>query len=789
MKFLLFIAVLCFFALSSADYRRPPHHPGCKPANCEHNGTIPRLDDKTVLAKNGVTVLNQEGECCLWNPFKSGPGNLLPALAVTLHMQSTDDLIVATNDTLLDLTVQLSGGDLALKACLPAFTFTLLASTADANGLLGLGGFLWSDGTVFLPLAYASSSANYATFQLSFTPIPGEGARPPIYANFFNDGSLRITGPQGVPIPAGTYNVKPACIIYSARRNTRPPPLNVLISDADCLNTIAETLTFQDNFATLTGNYYEYFGLDYYNGIAYIAGMENCYPASNNGSKWFKRAMLTSFYKVARSGAGLARLSYIPVVDGSLADDSVAVLQNEFSMTGRLNRVDIVRTNQQEAGIAVGRLDANKIAFVHASQNVPINTGAWQAPFSLDGGLTWNTSYVNLPDQVGIPGGQMLPYPQIFQNLSWSCGYSVPGVFHCPPIASDTNIITGGELQARNSIYPNSGGDNRMVVDAFDVFWQVGLYIQGVAPNDVFANAEITYSLDYGKTWFLAADFAMANGSAYSYDYNVVAAGPDGRSGSQFCVAIKVDANVDELITFGTILPIELNCFHTSKRGIVDAISRVSMAGTEPGHYGGMDIGLDGTIYLVLQGMQPSVSDPTTGGVLGVGVGPLGSNILDNAPIMFTSCTASPNVVCQRARVIARTDMGTYCPNPQSFRCTWSLPQLVIDKRSNLYIIWVDLVHNTLTTTDEFFAFVPTNQNTRVLMIKSCDGGATWSAPQSINDDATDPADPFTTPNIHFNPVIRYDPVSDTILAAWMDTRVDPQEQTATQIFATVITL
>lgn len=784
MKFLV-IALLCLVALSSADDHRPSHHhPGCKPANCEHSGTIPPLDHKTILATNGVSVLNQQGECCLWNPFKSGPGNAVSDLNVTLKMQSTDDLITGTNDTFLSVTVQLSGGDLALKACLPAFSFTLLATTPDANGQLGLGGFFWNDGTVFIPLAYASASSNYAVLPLSVTP----GGRPPIYANFFNDGSLRITGPLGVPIPAGTYNVKPACIIYSARRSTRPPPLNVRISDADCMNTIGETHTVQDNYATLFGNYYEYFGLDYYNGVGYIAGTENCYPASNNGSKWFKRTMLTSFYRVQRSGAGLARLNYVPVVDTALALDSVAVLQNEFSMTGRPTRIDMVRTGQQEVGIAASRLYPDKVAFSQASNNVPVNTGSWQVPFSADGGLTWNASYVNLPLQVGIPNNLLLPYPEVFQNYSWSCGYSVPGVFHCPPRASDTNIITGGELVARNGLYPNSGGDNRMVTDAFDVFWQVGLYILGEYPNGI-ANAEITYSLDYGKTWYLAADFAMANGTTYSYDYNVVAAGSDGRTGSQFCVAIKVDSNIDELIAFGVTRPIELNCFHTSKRGIVDSISRVSLANTEAGHYGGMDIGRDGSIYLVLQGMQPVATNVFTGEVIGTGVGPFGGNVLNNAPILFTSCTASPNVVCQTAKIIARTDLGYYCPNPQAFRCTWSQPQTVVDTKNNIYVVWYDLAHNTLTTAEEFINIVPGNQNTRILMIKSCDGGETWSAPQSINDDATDVADPFTTPNIHFNLVVRYDPLTDTILAAWIDTRVDPQAQTATQIYAAVITL
>ena len=762
-----------------------PQYPGNLPADCQGRGTI-QLDG-AYLAQDKVCFLNSAGRCCTWNPLRSGQGRPLLPKNVTLPMQTTDDLVVVTSDMLLNLTLTLSGGDLAVRACLPAFTFTLLASTPDFNGQLGLGGYFWSNG-VFIPWTYAPASVNYTTMPLPQTP-PNPSVQ--LYANFFTDGSLRLTGPQGIAIPAGTYHIQPACIIYNARKNTRSPPPNVLISDPSCESTIGLTTTVQQNQQTLEGNYYEYFALDYYNGIGYIVGDENCYPGSNNGSIWFNRTMLTSFYKVQRSGFGLSRVSYIPTLDPTLAEDSLAVLT--YTLTTQPPNVDVVATGQSEPGIAVSRLDPNNVATVWFSNDNPIHWGEWQMGFSLNGGTTWNLNSVNLPLDVGIPSHLLLPYPQLFENSTWNCSED-SGSWNCPPLPTDQNISVGTELLANTGLYPTSLSDNRMVVDAFDVFWQVGLYGLGpsgplyASPNGAaFANAVVSYSLDYGQTWSLAGDIAMSNGSAYSYDYTVAAAGPDGKGGSQFCVAIKLDVDLNEFLTFGTTLPIELNCFHTAKRGIVDSITRVSVPGTNAGHYGGMAIGKDGIIYLNLQGMMPTILD-SNGFIIATSAGPYGSNQLANAPVFFTKCTASPNVVCQPAKIIARVDYANVAPNPQFSRGTWSQPRMIVDKHNNLYVLYYDAVRNPLPTAQDQFFFINNFQETRILMIKSCDGGMSWGPPQAIHDDSLN-NNPYSTPNIHFNLAVQYDPITNTILAAWLDTRIDPSSQTAVQIYAAVITL
>jgi hypothetical protein len=758
----------------------PPVYPGCLPATCESRGSISL--NGAFLSTDGVSVLNSQGRCCQWDPRQSGQGQARAPLTVAVPMQTTDDLGVVTTDTTLTINVQLSGGDLAIRACLPAFTFSLFASTPDANGLLGLGGFFWSGADVtYIPSNYAPASANYTALPLQFTPVAG---RPPIFANFFNDGSVRLTGRNGISIPAGTYNVKAACIIYNSRRNPAPPPLNVLISDASCVSTIA-TATPQNNRQTWGGNYYEYFGVDYYNGVGYIATRENCYPGSNNGSQWFQGAMLTSFYKVKRTGAGLVRQTYTPTLDGSLAPDAFAILRPEFR-TIPTHPFEI-GTTQQEPGITVSRLNPNNLMIGVYSADMSITRGGFQTMFSTDGGVTWDTQSANFASDIGIPGALLVPYPQLFYNQSWNCS-NYSGSWECPPLDTDLTYTLGWEYDTRSGLYPVGAGDTRVTTDAFDVFWRVGLYSRG---EYTFGSADVTvgYSLDYGQNWFLAGDMTSANGTAFSYDFNVVAAGPDGKGGSQFCVAIKVDANIDELIAYGTILPVELNCFHTTKRGIVDSIDRISIPGSEPGHYGGMAIGKEGTIYYVMQGMTITATDPSTGEVLGTGQGPYGSNELSNAPIFFTTCTPSPGVVCKRTTVIARSDYGYVCPNVQSFRCTWSQPNVLVDKNNNIYVIFTGVIRNPLPDANAFFSFVNTYQQTRILMTKSCDGGQTWAPPQAINDDTTVMGDSFSTPNVHFNTQPQYDPITNTILISWIDTRVDPVDLTGSQVYAAVVTL
>jgi hypothetical protein len=590
-------------------------------------------------------------------------------------------------------------------------------------------------------------------------------------------------GPQGVTIPAGTYDVAAACIIYNARGNSAAPPLNVLISDEGCVSSIAG-VTPQSNRQTYFGNFYEYFGVDYYNGVGYIVSVENCYTGSNNGTEWFNRTMLSSFYKVNRSGAGLDRLTYTPTLDGSLASDASAVLRNQLR-TNPAHQGEY-GTNQQEPGITVSRLDPNNVVVGVYSGQTSITTGGFDTMFSTDGGVTWDVSTAQFTSDVGIPGALLVPYPDTWYNQSWNCS-NYSGSWNCPPLDTDVTYTEGWEWNTASGLYPVSAGDTRVATDAFDVQWRVGLYSQGVYSNG-YANDVVGYSLDYGQTWKLAANLRTANGSSFSYDYNVVAAGSDGKGGAQFCVSLKVDSTIDELIVFGTTQPVEMNCFHTSERGIVDSIDRVAMPGTKPGHYGGMAIGKDGTIYYVMQGMSTTATD-SNNEVVGIGAGPLGSNALANAPIMFTSCTPSPGVVCAETRVVARSDYGFACPAVQSFRCTWAQPNVLVDKNNNLYVIYTGVVRNPLPTSDAFFSLINAQQATRILMIKSCDGGVTWSPPQVINDDAADPDDSFSTPNVHFNTAPQYDPITNTILLSWIDTRVDTVDHVGAQIYAAVITL
>jgi hypothetical protein len=773
-------------------------YPGCSPANtlsypsCSLSGAF--------ISADNVCIMTTSGSCVKWNPLVQGCGSSLPSKTVSIVMQTADDLFAGTSDSFATLQVKLSGGDLAVKACLPAFSFTLNADTADANGNTGLGGYFASNGSSYIPPNYAPSSANYSALPLTSTP---SGVQ--LYANFFADGSIRVTGYQGAAIAAGTYNVQPACIVYNARENPRSAPKNVRVSDANCISTVKPVydlyntyslLAYQLNFETTVGNYYEYFPIDYYNGQLYVIGNENCYPGSNSGAPYFQYALLSSYYHLKYSPSShtpLSRVSYVPTLDATMDPYSITIFAY-YNIT-RPSRVKEVLTNHQEAGIAVSRLNPQKMAFVHDSEQVTQAKGGWQFGFSSDAGRTWDTSSVDISKSAGIPDGLVL-MPPGHQNYSYTCGQKPSnGHWHCPPNDGDINIISGWEYVGRTGNFPNSCGDNRMAVDALDQFWQVGLYCVGPYPDDI-ANTVITMSPDYGVTWYLAANLAMADVTAYSYDYTVVAAGTDGAGGALFCVSLKVDSNLSELLAFGITKPVEINCFHTVVRGQLRQTLRYTIPGTEPGHYGGMDIGLDGTIYYVQQGMQGAIADPFTGQVVSSSFGPYGSTNLYNAPLLFTKCKIiNGDFQCNsNVTVIARTDNGYQCPTAQFFRCTWSHPSVVVDKMNNLYVFYVDMARNPLPSANDFINnLVSSNQNTRVLMIKSPDGGVTWSAPQTINDDAPSVhgsgLDSFASPNVHFNLVTKYDPITNSIAVSWIDTRPDPVDQFGTQIYAAIVQL
>jgi hypothetical protein len=739
------------------------------------------------ISQDKVCVIDGNRVCTLWNPAISGCGAALLPLTIAIPMSTADDLIAQTTDTQASISISFSGGDLAVKACLPTFTFTLLASTPDANGDTGLGGYYWSTGAVYIPAQYAPASVNYTALPLTSSP-----ANVKLYANFFADGSLRVTGAQCVAIPSGTYVVQPACIIYNARKNPYAAPKNVLVSDSECISDVGPVVNapnpVQLNFETYVGNYYEYFPIDYYNGHLYIVGNENCYPASNAGAPFFQYALLSSYYHLQYTGSPsspLTRVSYVPTLDGTLSPDSVTVFA--YNNVKRLTRLQEVLTNQQEAGIGVSRQHPSKMAVVHDSGQVSQAKGGWQLGFSTDAGVSWDMNSISISVDAGVPDGLVL-MPPGHQNYSFTCSVDAGSNPHCPARPGDPTQMSGWEYVPRVGNFPNSCGDNRMAVDALDQFWQVGLYCVGEYQSDI-ANVVVTMSPDYGQTWYLAANIAMANVTAYSYDYPVVAAGSDGAGGALFCVSIKVDSDLSELLAFGTTQPVELNCFRTRQRGQLATTYRATISGSYPGHYGGMDIGKDGTIYYVQQGMQGSVADPFTGQVLASSFGPYGSNNLANAPLIYTKCSVFTGTIsCVPMTIIARVDNGYTCPTAQPFRCTWSHPSVHADKYNNVYVLYYDVGRNPLATADAYANFINANQNMRIVMIKSPDGGKTWSPPQTINDDSA-AGDALQPQNVRLNLVTHYDPVTHSIAVSWIDTRPDPVYQSGTQIYAAIVQL
>jgi hypothetical protein len=99
------------------------------------------------------------------------------------------------------------------------------------------------------------------------------------------------------------------------------------------------------------------------------------------------------------------------------------------------------------------------------------------------------------------------------------------------------------------------------------------------------------------------------------------------------------------------------------------------------------------------------------------------------------------------------------CPSAQDFRCLGTLGAIDIDNTAGpcdgtVYIAYAD------------FATGSNAENMDVLVRRSTDGGATWSAAVKANDDATS--------NIQFNPFMSVDPVKGQPMLAWVDGRNDP---------------
>jgi hypothetical protein len=97
-------------------------------------------------------------------------------------------------------------------------------------------------------------------------------------------------------------------------------------------------------------------------------------------------------------------------------------------------------------------------------------------------------------------------------------------------------------------------------------------------------------------------------------------------------------------------------------------------------------------------------------------------------------------------------------------------PQMGIDGNGVIYLTYADKVGSG-----------PVNSGYDIYLVKSSNGGATWSAPVRLNDDST---------NTHqFNPALSVRPdTTGTLSVSWYDRRNDPSNNCSTDIYATVST-
>jgi hypothetical protein len=165
---------------------------------------------------------------------------------------------------------------------------------------------------------------------------------------------------------------------------------------------------------------------------------------------------------------------------------------------------------------------------------------------------------------------------------------------------------------------------------------------------------------------------------------------------------------------------------------------------------GGIDINCDmaveknGTVHLVLETISCSGGD------------------CQNEYLYHIRSTDGGNT-WSAPSLVATTNFVSYssasCPAAQDFRCLGSLGAIDIDNTSGpcggtVYIAYSDF---------------PTGSNVDnmdILVRRSTNGGATWSAAVKANDDASG--------RIQFNPFMSVDPVKGQPVLAWVDGRNDP---------------
>ena len=167
-----------------------------------------------------------------------------------------------------------------------------------------------------------------------------------------------------------------------------------------------------------------------------------------------------------------------------------------------------------------------------------------------------------------------------------------------------------------------------------------------------------------------------------------------------------------------------------------------------------------------------------------IDVGPKGEIYavgFDGSNLQFTKsldrgATWTPARVIQQHNAV---DWNT--GNLRAYRTT-NIQQLAVDPASGaLYLVWAQhplgsaqVVCLGLPPPGVGCVSVP---DTDIVLSRSTDGGATWSAPQVVNDDATSPV------SLQFMPAVAVSPRGD-VHVAWLDQRNDPTGLTTQTYYA-----
>lgn len=513
-----------------------------------------------------------------------------------------------------------------------------------------------------------------------------------VVGHVFRDGSIRFSGPSNEPLAAGTYSIPKTHVSFETALHP---------ARAEGFFEHENTLVRKENFPISEGlsnlggipaNINN--GTDYaeYYGMAFHDG--KIYTSTTDNSFDQTQTPIVVFNKVNKHGRH--SFSQVDVVPPGFANEIVPATVDSHQLT--------------EETISVNPKNPNQLATTVWTYHTPEPT--MPVAFLLisnDGGQTWeiNDAFagITLPTLPGF----------------------TPGL-----VASNQGCVFDGN---GNLFYTTL-----CVIATFDF--------------SVITLVEyVLMSGDGGNTWTLVDFLSGIDPDTFGLDYPILGTGPGPDGSFVTWLMIKQDVNFDEIVHYGSTLPLIAAGYQTTGPGVLGTITHQEVPGTEVGGFGNISVGPDGEVLII--GMAVNNRK--------------GTLPYANSNIWYSYNKDGINGTFKTIKTLANANTGYRVPYlPALHRGTSTRPTGVIDKDGRWYVVYVD------QPTPHFNA-----ANSNVFLVYSDDHGKHWSSPLRINNDV----DNVT---FHIMPQLSVDPITNDLAVTWLDSREDETDY-RTRLWGTVI--